>query len=213
MVTLETVEVPGLREAIARESRIRDSAFLRGNEVVCGVVVRPLCLETLIWLEQAQNGFFVRYVFDDDRERLAHAIQTLYFSRPCFAVPDSPVVGFWRSFMDGLSEQLFIRRLVRGKDKDAIVSEVAEWISDAFMDAPSGGSDNAVRSPSYASYPVYIFDRFAEAGFSFGYDEIMEMPLKRLWQYLRIANRRLGVATLTNPSDQIAVDYLAKGKK
>lgn len=212
MVTLQTVEVPGLREAIARESRVRDSAFLRGNEVVCGVVVRPLCLETLIWLEQAHNGFFVRYVFDDNRERLAHAIQALYYSRPGFTIPESPVVGFWKSFKDGLSEQLFIRRLVKGKQRHTIVNEVAEWISDAFMDAPSGGGDNAIRSPTYASYPVYIFDRFAEAGFSFSYDEIMNMPLKRLWQYLRIANRRLGAGSLTNPSDQIAVDYLAKVK-
>ncbi len=212
MVTLETVEIPGYRDAVRREERVRDSAFLNGKELLCGVVVRPLCLRTLILLEQSHNGFFVRYTFDDEREKLAHALQAIYMSRPEYTPPDAPRVSFYRSFMDGLAEQLFIRRLVKSMPPAEIVFNVAEWINEAFMDAPSGGGNDAVRTPGHASYPVYIFDRFAEAGFQFGYDEVMEMPLKRLWQYLRIANRRLAGVTLTNPSDQIAVDFLAKVK-
>jgi hypothetical protein len=118
------------------------------------------------------------------------------------------VVSFWRSFRDGWSEQMFVRKVMRGTPRGRIFHEVAEWLSDALMDAPSGGSDE-VKPPSYASYPVYIVDLFAEAGFTFTYREIMEMPLRRLWQHMRIANRRLKHTTLTNPSDQIAVDYIA----
>lgn len=209
MVKLETVEIPGLREAVQRESHVRDTAFLEGKELVCGVLVRPLCLESLIWLEQAKNGFFVRCVFFDESEKMAHALQVLFYSRPDYRAPESPVVGFWRSFHDGLKEQLFIRRVVKSMPRHRLFHELEAWISDAFMDAPAGGG-GSVRPRSYASYPAYIVDRFGEAGYTFTYQEIMQMPLKRLWQFLRVANRRLKDETLTNPSDQIAADFVAR---
>ncbi len=210
MVTLEKVEIPGLREAIKREARVRDTAYLDGHEIVCGVEVVPLCLRRLIWLEQAHNGFVVPWKFENDGEKFAHAISFLYFLRPDFSPPISPRETFWQSFKSGLNEQVFINRY-RNVNRDEFLAELLEWISDYFMDAPnSGGSE--IMPPSYASYPTHIIDLFAQANLPFLFSEIMDMPLKRLWQHYRIASRRVNEIKLTNPSDEISVRHISNVK-
>ncbi len=211
MVTLEKVQVPGLREAIQRETRIRDTAFLDGLEIVCGVEVVPLSLRRLIWLEQAQNGFIVPFRFDSDEEFLSHALQVVYFCTPKFSIPESPRVGLWSVFRENYRQQGFFRKALRSGTPEVVIKEVEVWIKDAFMDAPNGGSDG-VNSPSYASYPAYVMDKLAEAGLSFSFDEIMDMPLRRLWQHWRVAVRRIDHVTLTNPSDDLATKVIAEVK-
>lgn len=209
MVTLETVEIPGLREAIKREARVRDTAFLDGHEIVCGVEIVPLSLRRLIWLEQAHNGLVVPWKWDSDAELFSHAVSFLYFLRPDYRPPFSPKETFWQSFRSGWKEQLFLGRFNK-TDRKAMIDEINDWIADSFMDAPSGGG-NEVTPASYASYPVYLIDLFAEAGLTFTYSEIMDMPLARLWQFWRIASRRVHQTKLTNASDALAVEHLAKG--
>jgi len=209
MVTLETVEIPGLREALKREAHVRDTAFLDGMEIVCGVEVRPLSLRRLIWLEQAHNGLIVPWRWDSDEELLAHALQVVYFCTPKFSPPKSPKYGFWDSFRDGMKEHTFFRKALRAGTPQVIVKEIEAWLGDSFMDSPAGGGTNEIQAPSYASYPAYVVDKFAEAGLPFTYDEIMDMPLRRLWQHWRVAIKRLHDATLTNPSDDLATKVIA----
>ena len=90
MVTLQTVEIPGYREAVKKEQRIRDTAFLDGRELVCGIEVFPLSLRRMVWLEQAHNGFFCPWKFEEENELLAHSLQVLYFCRPAFRIPSRP---------------------------------------------------------------------------------------------------------------------------
>lgn len=210
MVTLETVEIPGFREAIKRENHVRDTSFLEGRYLLCGVEVEPLSLRRLIWLENAHNGFVVPWDWDDDGETFAHAIQFLYFVRPDYLPPMSPRESFWQSFRAGWKEQRFINRMAR-KNRNEVIAELSAFIKDAFMDGPKGGGGGEVMPPRYVSYPVHIVDLFSEAGMTFSYTEIMDMPLARLWQFYRIAAKRINGATLTNPSDEIAVNHLAKG--
>jgi hypothetical protein len=148
-------------------------------------------------------------IFDDDQEYLAHSLQLVYFCTPSFRPPVSPKFGLWKTFREGMRYHAFFRKALGSGSAEAIIKEVREWLSDAFMDAPAGGGDNAVSPPSYASYPTYIVDRFAEAGLPFSYDEIMDMRLSRLWQHLRIANNRVRGTTLTNPSDDLATKFVA----
>ena len=209
MVTLQTVEIPGLREARKREARVRDTAFLDGLEMVCGVEVTPLSLRRLIWLEHARNGLIVPCKFDSDEELLAHSLQLVYFCTPKFSPPASPVMSFWRTFRDGMKYHSFFQKALRSGTPEVLVKEVRDWVSDSFMDAPTGGGNNEVMPPSYASYPAYIVDKFAEAGLPFSYSEIMDMPLRRLWQHWRVAMRRVNDTTLTNPSDDLATKFVA----
>lgn len=209
MVTLQTVEVPGLREALKRESGIRDTAFLNGLEVVCGVEAHPLSLRRLIWLEQAHNGFVVPWRFESEEEMLSHALQIVYFCTPKFTIPKSPKYSFWASFGDGMKQQAFFRKALRSGTPEVIIKEIEAWLGDAFMDSPAGGGNNEVRGPSYASYPAYVVDKFADAGLPFTYDQIMDMPLRRLWQHWRVAVKRIDGAILTNPSDDLATKAIA----
>jgi hypothetical protein len=208
MVTLQTVEIPGLRDAIKRESRIRDTAFLDGLELVCGVEVAPLTLRRLIWLEQAHNGLVCPWKFESMDELLAHSVSLLYFCTPNFNIPTSPKFSFWKTVWDGAAQYRFRQKILGWWKPDLIVSEVGGWVSDSMMDAPQGGGNSEVKAPSFASYPAYIVDKFAQAGLPFTYEEIMTMPLRRLWQHWRICVRRVDEATITNPSDELAVNYL-----
>ncbi len=209
MVTLPTVPIPGLREAVQKERALRDSAFLGGLEIVCGIEVNPLSLRTLILLDQAWNGFVVPTRFDDEAEMLAHAVQVLYFASPEFRLPKSPVQSFWQRWMAAIRQQRFLWRVIRGKTAQAVIKEIEDWINDAMMDCPSG-SASGPQAPSYASFPAYIIDRFAEAGLTFTESEIMAMPLRRLWQHWRLASQRVSGFKPQNPSDQIRVDYVEK---
>lgn len=211
MATLQTVPIPGYAEAIKRETTLRDTAFLDGRELVCGVEVLPLSLRRLIWLEQARNGFVVPCRFESEAEMLAHALQCIYFCLPEFEPPKSPQFSFWRAFQDGVSQRVFFRKVLRAGSPEVIVAEVEAWLREAFFDA-GGSAVNAgeVAGQSYASYPAYITDAFAAAGLPFTYAEIMDMPLRRLWQHRRVALRRVHGVALTNPSDALAVEHLAK---
>ena len=204
--TLQTVAIPGYADACRKEARVRDTAFLDGLEIVCGVEVYPLSLRRLIWLDMAKNGFVVSCIFDNEREMLAHAVQILYFCSPDFTLPLSPKTNFILSFMDGIKEQQFIRKVMKGRIVSDVINEVKSWQEDNFMDAPTGGG--GITGAAYASYPVFIVDAFGDAGLPFTYDQIMDMPLRRIWQHLRISMRRISGLTLSNPSDDIAVTYL-----
>lgn len=208
VVALQTVPIPGYAEAVRRESEIRNRAFLGGAQVVCGVRVYPLSLRRLIWLEAAGNAHVIPARFESLAEAAAHAAQVLYFCSGRFRLPDSPAVPFWRAWRDKISVRLFLTALRSIRTEVELISEVREWLDAQFMDAPCGSSDG-VHSAGHAAYPAYIVDRFGEAGLLFTQDEILDMPLARLWQYWRLATRRLSGGALTNPSDDLATQYLA----
>ena len=208
-VALPTVEIPGFADAVRRERTVRESAFSGGNELVAGVEVRPFSLRHLSWLEMARNGFVVPCVFESKDEMLAHAVQVLYLCRPQFRPPTSPRLSVWQMTRQSMAGSWFGARLLWRMDGDDVVREVEQWLGDAFMDAPAGSSEGQP-APSYAATQAYILDRFAEAGLPFTLNEVLDMPMKQLWQHWRLASRRLSDEKLTNPSDAVAVAHLAR---
>ena len=208
MVTLPIVPIPGFREAVQREQSVRETAFLGGLELVCGVVVRPFSLGSLILLDQAKNGFVLPLRFDNDSEIVAHAIQVLYFCSPKFKAPISPKYSFFGQLIAVFKQQRFIRSVLRKSAPAKVISEVEAWIDDSMMDCPSGSSEGP-KPQSYAAFPAYIIDRFAEGGMMFTESEIMNMPLRRLWQHWRLVRARTEGYPLTNPSDELAVNFLS----
>lgn len=207
MVILQTVRIPGYAEAVRKETHSRDTAFLDALECVCGLWVHPLCLRSLTALETARNGHIEPCIWESPEEEIGHAIQVLYFCRPGFRVPRQ-APGFWATFRECRKQVMFSRQVLRyGREK--IVPEVQQWLQDSMMDAPSGGGEGIGGGRTLASYPTYIIDKFAEAHLPFNYDEIMTMPLRRLWQHWRLAVHRLDGISLANPSDKIRTDYLA----
>lgn len=209
MVALQTVEIPGYREAVKKERQLRDAAFLDGNEILMGVEVVPLSLRRLILMEQAHCGFVCPWKWDSDAEIISHAIMVLFYCSPDYLAPKSPRFSFLRAWRDNARFHRLSRSILGKYTPAQLVDEIGGWLGDAFMDAPTGNAD-AVASQSHASYPAYIFDLFGAAGLTHTPDQILDMPLKRLWQHMRIASVRIHEAKLNNPSDQIAVDHIAK---
>jgi hypothetical protein len=215
MVALPEVQVPGYGRAVQHESRVRDSGFAGGNEIVAGVEVVPLSLRRLLWLERARNGFVVPCTFDDAAERLAHALQVLYFCRPGYRAPVSPVRGLLAAAFEQWRITRFMRRVLARQKPDVVIREVYEWLDEAFMDAPQPpdkSQERIVSSSAHASYPAYIVTLFAAGGMTQSVQEIMEMPLKTLWQYVRLLQNRVYGMPLSNPSDEVFVAGLSQAK-
>lgn len=209
-VILPTISVPGFAEATKLERKIRDHAFLGGNEIVAGVVVRQLSLRTVLYLEHAQNGFIIRFNFDDRLELLAHALQALFFSTPTWKAPEVNPYSFWRSMLTSWRHRKFQRSVMWKVSGEEIIEEVREWVNEAFMDCPSGEGSGGQAHASYASYPAHLVDLFGAAGLQFTFTDIMDMPLKQLWQHWRLAANRVYDVKLTNPSDNLAVEHIGK---
>ncbi len=207
MAIFPTVEVPGLREAIRKERNLRDRAFLGGNEIVFGVEVKQLSLRIALYLEHAENGFMIPVRWDFDDEPIAHAIQVLWFAQPDWVAPTVRPLSLWAQFKLARKQALFTRKVLANGTPEDLIGEVMDWIKEATFDCPAGGGSEVPRQ-SYASHPAHLVDLFGAAGLPFTYEEIMDMPLKRLWQHYKLAANRLYEAKLTNPSDDIVVGHL-----
>lgn len=208
MVALPTVEIPGFREAVKKERTLRDAAFLDGNENLLGIEVVPLSLRRLIWLEQAECGFVCPWRWESDAEIISHAVMLVHYCRPGFRLDNRPRFSWWSVFWQSLAMQRTARSILSRHTPERVVTLVGGWLEDAFMDAPAGSA--GISNRSLASYPAYVFDLFGEAGLTYTPDQILDMPLKRLWQHLRVASARMNGTKLTNPSDELAVNHITK---
>jgi hypothetical protein len=200
---LQFVEIPGLAEAVRRESEIRRRAYLYPRDTIAGVSVRKMTLRDMIVLEEIRNGFFVPFRFETDNEILGHSAQLVWWLSDC----RKPEMASDRpSLRANIAKALLMRHL--SKNQRALVDGVKEYLDETFMDAPKGSGGQPAQS--YAASPCYVFDALAAGGYGMTQDEVLDMPLVRLWQIVRLVQRRVFEQPLTNPSDRLATDFLAK---
>ena len=87
----------------------------------------------------------------------------------------------------------------------AAMADAKAYLDDAFQDSPSGEGGESV---SYYSFAASIVDVF---GTEYGWREsdVLDMPLKRLWQYLNAIRKRHNPDSIMfNPSDRVRGDWL-----
>lgn len=201
---LRTVEIPGLREALIREQELRDLPFLDLPEDIAGIPVRVFTLRDLIALDLMKNAHVVRYRFESEIERITQAQQFLWFMSAGYRVPRGWLDYLWMC----ARRERFSRRVMRMNSK-AVFDGIDHYLAEAFYDNPYGGEGGGAALK--ASYAVYLIDQLCAAGYSWSEREILDMPIKRLWQYLRISMKRLDPkAPITNRSDKLANDYIAQ---
>lgn len=200
---LATVEIPGYADALRKEAAVRRGAFVHNRDAIAGVPVRQMTLGDMLWLEELRNGFFCPFKFETHAELAGHSAHLVWWLSDC-PKPDPYAKGMpsWRVIWK--RERLF-RELAR-KDKE-LVEDAERYLTETFMDAPKGTGTNFA-APS-AAMPASVMDLCAAAGYSFTVDQVMDIPLVRLWQILRLGKHRIDGVPLTNPSDKIATDYLA----
>lgn len=195
------VEIPGFREALRNESDVRRKAWCHTHDSIAGVRVRLLTLRDIVLLEEMQNGFFAPWRFDDDAEYLAHCAQLVWwlsdFPKPALDSRRAlqPLVAYHRT------------RLIRylAARPAELSAGVRQYLHTSFLDAPKGGGGGT----AIAAAPAYVMDSLAAAGFGMPADDVLDMPVIKLWQLLRLAVRRVYGIPATNDSDRLACDYLA----
>ena len=190
--------VPGLREAVEEESRLRDDSFLDAPEFVCGVEVEPLTLERFILLNAIRSPFLVGgrvpgatdiglflWVMSPQYRRAIAAQRTIW------PVSRRLAMGWlW------VARRLFVRRL-RHLDAAQATLAIFQFVDSALFDAPKG--KGCREAPGYwSAFGGLVFGIACETGWS--EREIMRLPVKRLFQYGRMSRvRRDPDAALFNP--------------
>lgn len=214
---MQIVEIPGYAEAMRLEQASRLSAFDESQQNICGIVVEPLTLRKCSLLRREMNGYFVPCQFESEVEAHAHARQIAWFCAPEFFYPTTKLEAIrytwrqarWISQVNKIRPSIFTR-------------EVLRFVEESFYDSPFHGDTGSaeddtktISSPSVAVDIVYVADMFARAGYPYSLRDILDMPLKQLWQFTRVIHKREGT-NLSNRSTAIATRHLhemQKGKK
>lgn len=204
--TLQFVEIPGYADALRREDEVRRRAWTTAPDPIAGVPVRHLTLRDMLALAELRNGFFCPWRFDTDAEYLAHCTQLVWWLSEC----KKPTVR------DGC-----VGRAIASAQKTRLIrhcatyprqlhEDVLRYLRDTFMDAPRGAGSGPSSASPIAAQPAYIADALAAGGYAYPLETVLDLPLVRLWQLLRLVQRRVFGQPVTNPSDQLACDHLAK---
>jgi len=212
MVQLKTVEIPGLADCLRNERRLRDEGFLEGMpEEVLGIPVAALTLRHWHWLAMLRNGHVVACRFDDLAEAAEHAIQVLWVLTPGLPLPSAA-----RPYNRALRWRVALAKaraalLTLRHDPAKLVAAVRAHIDEAFFDTPFRGDGANEFARSFPSSAASIIDLLAAAGYPWSRDEVLDTPLKILWQQCRAAVKRLNPdAPAPNPSDLLRVEAVAR---
>ncbi len=169
---------PDYRQALDREELIRSAAFLGVTELIGGVEVMPLTLEHLCRLQCVGSPFV------SGGTPLPQDVVLFLWA----VSPDYDPKSRWRRY--------WFCRSVRKLNYAKAVEAINEYLNEAFEDAPAEQS-LGFTAPYWSSYASIV----ALLAGEFGWTEraITQMPLKRIWQYVRIAKKRLNPQeTFTN---------------
>jgi hypothetical protein len=179
--------VPGYREAVQRETDLRDAAFLPVTDSICGVEVNQLTPFHLAALTLARSPFICGGVpFPRDIALFLWCVSPEYNPRA--------VVSRW----------LFIRRVAKLDYREA-VEGVMRYVGEAFADAPGGKGERFKQS--YYSSTASIVDLLAHE-YGWAEADIMRVPFKRLFQYSRCIRERYAERPMFfNSSDSILADW------
>ena len=185
--------IPGYREAVKRESDIRDEAFLGLTVDICGLSCVPMSARHFVALDLIGSPLLAA-------EPLA------------YATPADVAVFLWL-LSPGYSPHARIRRwrfIRRCRPLPFVqaVCEIQAFIRDTFQDAPPADTCPDA-GPAYYSHAVNFVHTFASA-YGWSEEAILTMPLRRAFQYMRRLTKQANPkATLFNTSDRVRGDWLA----
>ncbi len=182
-------QIEGYWSAIAAESIGRDAAYLNLPKLVAGVVVRPLTLRDYLRLSANRSPFVCGGVADWNDACLLLWLQR---ARPSW-------LPSWVETRRGFSRRI-------GKlPLDSLAAACGEYISQALVDAPTGGT----KKGGYYSFGASLIHVFRREYPGTTRDEILDAPLDQLLQERRcIQESRNPQTVLFNRSDRLKGQYL-----
>lgn len=199
-------EIPGYRAAIESETREREKPFAFWPELICGVEVKPLSASLLARLALIESplviggipspvdvGLFM-WCVSFQHERALRVRSVLEF-----------VSGRLASWALNRIRLQFIRSIAK-KPYRELAKACADYVAAAFDDAPGFSRGETI---SYYAATAGAVDSIART-YHWSEREILELPLKRLWQYRRRIEESAGRKIFWNRSDTIRGKWLAE---
>jgi hypothetical protein len=185
-------QIPGYREAVARETIGRDAAYLDLPKLIVthppdkGVVVRPFTLRDYLRLSAANNAFIAGGRAGKDGA--------------CFLL--------WHQRINPVEDddlEAFIQSLDTA-DITVLRSACAIFVNEAMADAPQGGASG---KGSYYGVGAMLIGAFRHAYPGIGKPEILDTPLDQLWQeYRYLQHERNPQSLMFNRSDHLKSKWL-----
>jgi hypothetical protein len=182
--------VPGLKEALAKERRLRENAYLGFPEIVCGVKLHQITPRLLAILFRMESPYLDGgSITPTETLRLMWAL-SIDFTK------DRKYRDKWiAKYVKWLEKKEY--------DWEYVHDEVFEYLDATFLDAPQG-SDS---TPYVCSLAWYEFRMKRMMGWDS--ERTMETPLRRIYQLMRCEQITEGDRTIVNKlSDKVNDDWL-----
>jgi hypothetical protein len=190
MSLLDYTEIPGYTEAVNAEQSNRDVAFLATTPPICGVSIVHMSLRHWIQLIGCRNRFI-----RGERPEPGDVAMFLWFLSPSYSC-------------DVTARARFVAEHVRPLDFMDVTREIYAYLNRVFQDIPHG--DGAAQGKSYTAPVASMVDLLASE-YGWTDDQILSLPLARLFQYLRrIEKRRDPKSIQFNRSERLISQWLAK---
>lgn len=175
--------IPGYDEAVAKEQRLRELAYLGVPWDACGIKVKQITPHLLTMLSASGNPFVCGGV-----PLGVHVTQFLWLLSPDYS---TSAWAMWR-----------FRRKVRKLDLVSLATSIQEFVQVTFMDQPNGRL-----SVPYACSSAWIEHRmWKDYGWKWEYTK--GQPLRRIYGLLRCKAQDAGVVLINSLSDKKRQDYL-----
>ena len=203
---IDLSQVPEILEAVEKQDLVRDVAFLGLPENIGGLEVMPMSFRHLLWLELKRSPF------------IGHGqlkAKTLVEDLAAFMKIVSPFHPLSPRRFNGWRQRRYLQRV--GKMKlDVAIKDIRDYVSEAFMDAPSGGTSGDVRASYYSTGAAWVHRLAQEYHLEANpnlYPSAIDLPLKVGFQMLKILKQddyaAAGkVCPLFNPSDEVTMRHL-----
>lgn len=193
-VLVKLNDIAGYTAAVERETFQRNAAFVPVREKVCGILLDPLTVGHIATLQSIGSPFV-----NGGRPTPLHALQFL-----CLLSPESGKPGTfkrWR-FLCRCHKLKFI--VMTEPPTFPVLDAISEFVTDAFADAPGNRETMARSYYSLAAASVGLIAR----NYHWPEREILDLPLKRFWQYRAEIMASSGETVLFNGSDRVIQKWL-----
>jgi len=190
MSLLHYDEIPGYREAVNREASNRELAFLPFPLPICGIQIRHLNARHHTLLVGCGNRFVVGGL-----ARREDVAMFLWFLSPEYA-PGTAARDAW------------LKRALHKLDFNQATDEIREYLEAVLQDWPASGGGGGGKS--YFAPIASLVDLLASQ-YGWSDEAILEMPLRRVFQYCRAIEARLNPkAVQFNRSDKLVGEWLKR---
>lgn len=200
----EWIDIPGYPEVLRQEAEIRRAAFSNAPVSIAGIPVRPLTLGLLLELEASRVAFVNPWKFESGLELAAECARFIWHVSEI----RKHTGGTWSRLRGWRIRDRVIRQVSVHPDA---LGDLRAYLDRAMHDAPYEGGGTS--GPAFTHWAAGVMDMLAAGGYAFSHDEVMAMPLARVWQFFRRAKARTTDMPMLNPSDAWASEQIAAMQK